>query len=56
MVSNPKVDHIEIYASYDAGKWAVRGYSVISEPFNTPQEALEYILKKRPKDGKVQRM
>ena len=46
-LTSTKEDDIRIYKSFDAGKWAVSGYGVISEPFNTPEKALEFILKVR---------
>jgi len=40
-------DDISIYAAYDKNKWCASGYGIIKEPFDTPQEALQSILKER---------
>ena len=47
MLLSDKNDDISIYAAYDKGKWCVAGYGFIKEPYDTPQEALNDILKER---------
>ena len=38
------LQEIEIFKAPEEGKWEVSGFGVISGPFDTPQEALEYII------------
>lgn len=40
-------DDIHIYVGYDKGTWCVAAYGIITEPFKTPQEALECALEHR---------